>query len=126
MSCDMPPELRSYLEGVLDDALAQTGITINHQNTRQRVLWKLLKELDTFVFLRIRAALPPSELTQLNALLEQGVTEEELQAITTRAIPNLQAFAQGILVDFRAQYVKPSEQITRSAHGSTPSVGSPG
>jgi hypothetical protein len=115
-SDNMPPELRSYLEGILDDASAQTGITINHQNTRERVLWKLLKELDTFVFLRIRAALPPSELTQFHALLEQGVTEEDLQAITTRSIPNLQAFAQGILVDFRARYVKPSEQITRSVH----------
>jgi len=126
MYCDMPPELRSYLEGVLDDALAQTGITINHQNTRQRVLWKLLKELDTFIFLRIRASLPPSELTKFHALLERGVTEEELQAITTRCIPNVQAFAHGILMDFRAQYVKPSEQSTRSTHGSAPSVASPG
>ncbi len=102
MSCDMPPELRSYLEGVLDDALAQIGMTIHNQHTRQRVLWKLLKELDSCVFLRVRAALPPSELT--------------------RSIPNVQAFAQEIFADFRAHYVTPSEQITRSA----PSVGSPG
>jgi len=85
-------------------------MTIRNPKTRERVLWKLLKELDAFVFLRIRAALPPSELTQFNALLEQGVTEEELQAITTRCIPNLQAFAHGILVDFRAQYVKPGKK----------------
>ncbi len=117
MYCDnIPPELRSYLEGILDDASAQSGITINHQNTRERVLWKLLKELDTFVLLRICAALPPSELTQLNALIERGVTEEELQVITTGSIPNLQAFAHGILMDFRAQYVKPGEQSIRSAH----------
>ncbi len=126
MSCDMPPELRSYLDGVLDDALAQIGMTIHNQHTRQRVLWKLLKALDSFVFLRIRAALPPAELTRLNALLERGVTEEELQAITTRSIPNVQAFAQEIFVDFRAHYVTPGEQITRSTHGSAPSVGSPG
>jgi hypothetical protein len=125
MYCDMLPELRAYLEGVLDDILAQAGMTMGNQKTREKVLWMLLKELDSFVFLRIRAALPPSELTRLNALLEQGVTEEELQAITTRSIPNVQAFAQGIFVDFRAHYVTPNEQITRSTHGSTPSVGSP-
>ncbi len=110
MYCDMLPELRAYLEGVLDDILAQAGMTMGNQKTREKVLWMLLKELDTFVFLRIRAALPLPERAQFNVLLEQGVTEEELQAVATRCIPNLPAFAESIFVDFRADYVKPSKK----------------
>jgi|GEM_PF-1665257 len=103
--CDMLPELRCYLEGILDEALAHAGMTIRDTQLREHVLCTLLKELDAIIFFRMCAALPPSQRTRFFSLVEQGVSEEDLQALTTRALPNLQAFAQGIFVDFRERYL---------------------
>src|SRR6266700_1516941 len=65
------PELRPYLERLLDDALAQTDMTIRQQATREHMLCLLQKELVRFIFIQLMAALPLGARRQFTSLLDQ-------------------------------------------------------
>ncbi len=43
MRCDMLPELRPYLEGILDEVLAQSEMTISNEQMRENVLCQLTR-----------------------------------------------------------------------------------
>ena len=103
------PELRPYLEHLLNDALAQTDMTIRQQATREHVLCLLQKELVRFIFTQLMAALPLHARYQFTSLLEQGASLETLQAFTTRYITNVPAFVVQVFQEFRARFI-PSEQ----------------
>lgn len=103
------PELRPYLEHLLNDALAQADMTIRQQATREHVLCLLQKELVRFIFTQLMAALPQHARCQFTSLLEQGASLETLQAFTMRYISNIPAFVVQVFQEFRARFI-PSEQ----------------
>jgi len=105
MSTILLPELRPYLERLLEDALAQTDMTIRREATRERMLRLLQKELIHFIFVELMEMLPPHARSQFAALLEQGASEEELAAITSRHIDDIPAFVVHIFEQFRARFV---------------------
>jgi hypothetical protein len=111
MSCEMLPELRPYLEGILDEALEQRGMMLRNEKRRERVLCRLYKQFEAFLFSRLSASLPPSAREQFTCLLEQGASEEALQAFTTHHIHNIPVLVQQIFVEFREQYVKPKAYL---------------
>ena len=103
------PELRPYLERLLDDALAQTDMTIRQRATREHMLCLLQKELVHFIFIQLMATLPLGARCQFTSLLEQGASLETLQVFTMRHITNIPAFVVQVFQEFRARFI-PSEQ----------------
>jgi hypothetical protein len=103
------PELRPYLERLLNDALAETEMTIRQHATREHMLCLLQKELVHFIFMQLMGALPLGARPQFTSLLEQGASLETLQAFTTRHIANIPAFVVQVFQEFRARFI-PSEQ----------------
>ena len=74
------PELRPYLERLLNDALAETEMTIRQHATREHMLCLLQKELVHFIFMQLMGALPLGARSQFTSLLEQGVAVALLAA----------------------------------------------
>ena len=105
------PELRSYLEQLLDEALARSEMTIDHRATRERMLGQLQDELIEFIFTRLMAAFPPFERGQFAALLEQEAPDELLQAFTQRHIGDIPTFVRHVFVEFRAQFLHESKEL---------------
>jgi hypothetical protein len=99
------PELRFYLEQLLDDILEYTGITIEQQTTREGLLGQLQDELVEFLFKRLMATLPPFERGQFTALLEQGSSNDILQIFTERHIRDIPTFVARVFLEFRAQFL---------------------
>ena len=99
------PELRSYLEQLLDDALARTNITITRAATREGMLCQLQEELIRFIFTRLITAFSSFARGQFVALLEGGASNEVLQGFTERHISDIPAFVTQVFLDFRAQFV---------------------
>ena len=99
------PELRSYLEQLLDDALARTDITIGRLTTREGMLGLLQEDLFHFIFTRLMAAFSPSARGQFIVLLEEGASNETLQGFTERHISDIPAFVTQVFLDFRAQFL---------------------
>lgn len=111
MSDDMLPELRPYLEHLLDDALAYSGLLIHNEKRRERLLCLLHRQFEAFVFIRLLTALTPFERNQFAFMLEKGVSDEELKTFARQHLPNIPLLVQQIFQDFRAQYVKPEKQF---------------
>jgi len=109
MSTTLLPELRPYLERLLEDALAQTDMTIREQTTREQMLSLLQKELVRFIFIQLMASLPPHARHQFGCLLEQGASEEALATITKRYIDDIPAFVVQVFQQFRARFVLSEE-----------------
>jgi hypothetical protein len=105
MTTMLLPELRLYLEQLLDDALARTDITINQMVTREGILCQLQEELFHFIFTSLMAAFPPFARGQFVVLLEEGASNEVLQDFTERHISNIPGFVTQIFLDFRTQFV---------------------
>jgi methylase of polypeptide subunit release factors len=105
------PELRPFLEGLLEDTLAQADMTIHHHDTRERMLRMLQKELVSFIFIELMEALPAQARNEFAFLLEQGASEEALAAITTRHIDDIPAFVVNVFEHFRERFV-PSKETT--------------
>lgn len=111
MPAEMPLELRSYLEHIVDDMSERAGMTMLNQKLRERLLSRLYTQLETYILFRIGAALPPPEREQFTSLLEQGESNEALQAFTVQHIPNIPEFVQQLLADFREESVKSGRSL---------------
>ncbi len=109
MSDEMLPELRPYLEHLLDEALAYSGLLIRNEKRRERLLYQLHKQFETFVFVRLLAALSPYERNQFASMLEMGAMDEDLKIFARQHIQNIPGLVQQIFRDFRAQYVRPGK-----------------
>lgn len=110
MSDDMLPELRPYLEHLLDEALSYSGLLLRNEKRRERLLSKLHKQFETFVFVRLLAALSPAERSQFALMLEKGAVDEELKTFARQHINNIPGLVRQIFQDFRAQYVRPEQK----------------
>ena len=98
------PELRLYLEQLLDDMLERTGITINQVVTREGILCQLQDELIRFIFTRLMASFSAFTRGQFMVLLEEGASNEVLQSFTERHISDIPEFVTQVFQEFRAQF----------------------
>ncbi len=109
MFTSLLPELRPYLERLLDDTLAQTDMTVRHEATREHILCMLQKELVHFIFVQLMAALPPNARGQFASLLEQEASEEMLATFTSHYIADIPAFVIQVFQQFRSRFVPSTE-----------------
>lgn len=113
------PELRSYLEQLLDEALARAEMRMDQGTTRERVLGQLQDELIQFIFTRLMATLPPFARRQFVALLEQDAPDELLQALTERHLVDIPTFVTQAFVEFRAEFLHESKELPQQVYVAT-------
>lgn len=106
------PELRSYLEQLLDDLLARTGMTIGKQSTREGILGQLQDELVHFFFMRLVDTLPTFQRGQFTALLEKEAPDEILETFAECYISNIPLFVTQVLLEFRAQFLHEKKKLS--------------
>ncbi len=113
MSEDILPELRPYLEGILDEALARGGMTMCNARRREHVIRWLHKQFEHFMIYRLLMAMPLAARQHFAFLIEHNATDEELKAFARRYIHDIPVLVQQVFVDFRLQFLK-SGQIYRT------------
>lgn len=107
MSASILPELRPYLEHLLDDALAEGGITVNNPLRRERMLSQLHKQFERFLLYQLLLALPSVPRHHFASLIELNVSDEELKDFIMRHLYDVPGFIQQVFADFPKRYLKP-------------------
>lgn len=105
MRTTMLPEIRPYLEHLLDEICLQAGMRVHNPQTREKLLSYLHDQLQTFAYPRLKAALPPAARHQFTFLLEQHASMGTLLIFTRRHLANLPDVVPAIFDDFRAHYL---------------------
>ena len=67
----------------------------------------LLNELNQMINIHMVAILPDSDQRELDILLKNKVSDEELDKFFSEKIPNLTAELASVLIDFRTAYLLP-------------------
>ena len=105
MSKSILPELRSYLERVLDEELASAGMTVRDPQRRERLLCRLQEQFERFVLYRLMLALPAVPRQQFASLLEHEASDEDLIAFARRHLFDIPDFVHQVFKEFRQQRV---------------------
>lgn len=106
MSNDILPELRPYLEGILDETLASGGMTMRDTRRREHIIFLLHKEFERFMIYRLLMAMPLAARQRFAFLIEQDASDEELKVFARRHIHDIPALVGQVFVDFRQRFVK--------------------
>lgn len=106
MSKSVLPELRSYLERVLDEELASAGMIVRNSQRRERLLCRLQEQFESFVLYRLMLTLPTVPRQQFASLLEHNASDEDLKAFARRHLFDIPGFVQQVFAEFRQQRVK--------------------
>lgn len=109
MSEDILPELRPYLEDILDEALAHRGMTMCNVHRRERIIHWLHRQFEHFMVYRLLMAMPASARRRFAYLIEQNASDEILKVFARRHIRDIPALVQQTFVDFRLRFVKPGQ-----------------
>jgi hypothetical protein len=110
VSNDILPELRPYLESILDEALARRGMTMHNAHRRERVISWLHKQFEHFMMYRLLMAMPLAARQHFAFLIEQNASDEELKAFARRHIQDIPVLVGQVFVDFRQRFVQPVQK----------------
>lgn len=105
MSNSILPELRSYLEHVLDEELASAGIIVRDPQKREYLLCQLQEQFERFVLYRLMLALPAVPRQQFASLIEHNASDEDLKTFARRHLSDIPDFVHQVLSEFRKQRV---------------------
>lgn len=106
MSGDILPELRPYLEDILDEALAQGGMTMHNAHRRECVISWLHKQFEHFMVYRLLTAMPLAARRHFAFLIEQNASDEELKVFVRHHIHDIPELVRQVFVDFRQRFVE--------------------
>ena len=105
MSNSILPELRPYLERILDEELASAGMIERNPRRRELLLCRLQEQFERFMLYRLMLALPAVPRQQLASLIEYNASDEDLIAFARRHLFDIPDFVQQVFSDFRKQRV---------------------
>lgn len=100
-SLQIPPEIRTFLEGILTDA----NLTSVDQEMRDELVKELFARLDAFVTEKLVAQLPEDQLDPFMKMADEGKSKEETQAFLSKHIPNAPEFFAKTFAEFRDLYL---------------------
>lgn len=101
LSAEIPPEARSFLEGILDDAKT---LTLD-DSMREEMIKELFARLDSFLTSRIVENMPPEAMDEFMKLVEEKKSQSEVEHFVEDRMPNAgEVFAQAFS-DFRDMYL---------------------
>ncbi len=97
----IPPEVRVFLEGILQDA----GMTIPDEITREEMIKELFVRLDHYITSVIIENLPPEHLDAFMKLNEEKKPMSEIQKFLLDKMPDTQEIFTRAFADFRDLYL---------------------
>ena len=106
MSDEILPELRPYMEDILDEALAHGGMTMHNARRRECVICWLHKQFEHFMIYRLLTAMSLAARRHFAFLIEQNASDEELKVFVRCHIHDIPALVRQVFVDFRQRFVK--------------------
>jgi len=114
----IPAEVRSFLEGILQDANMQSL----DDAMRQEMISELFARLDSYMTSVIIDNLPPEHLEEFTKMNEEKKSREEIEAFLKEKVPNVQEILTKAFMDFREMYLT-NVAVSRNAPESTPAGG---
>jgi len=110
----IPQEIRSFLEGLINDA----GIMTLDDSEREELITELFARLDSFITATIIDSLPQDKVDEFIKMSESARPQAELQAYLNEHVPNSQEVFQNAFVQFRTMYLG-NVNTSRQLHPST-------
>lgn len=97
----IPPEVHTFLEGLLQDA----GMTTLDEITREEMVKELFVRLDHYITTVIIDKLPPEHLDAFMKLNEEKKPMSEIQKFLLDKMPDAKEVFAGAFADFRDLYL---------------------
>ncbi len=97
----MPPEIRSFLEGILTDA----NITTADEQTKEEMLKELFARFDNFMTSSIVENLKEEDMDEFIKMGDEKKPREEIEKFITEKIPNAQDVFSQAMMEFRDAYI---------------------
>lgn len=107
---EIPPEVRSFLEGLLADA----NMTTLDDSMREEMVNELFARLDSYMTSVIVEKMPPEYLDEFIKINEEKKPREEIEAFLKAKMPNAQDVLTRAFMDFREMYLS-NVTIARNA-----------
>lgn len=107
---EIPPEVRSFLEGILQDA----NMTTLDDAMREEMINELFARLDSYMTSVIVDKMPPEHLDEFIKMNEEKKPREEIEAFIRGKMPNAQDVLTRAFMDFREMYLS-NMSIARNA-----------
>ncbi len=98
----IPPEVRTYLENILQDAGMTTALD---NQMKEDMMIELYKQLDNYLASVVIDKMPPEYVEEFIKLNEQVATKEQAEAFIKQKLPNAQQVLAEAFVHFRDMYV---------------------
>lgn len=114
----IPAEVRSFLEGLLQDANMQSL----DDAMREEMISELFARLDSYMTSVIIDNLPPEHLEEFTKMSEEKKSREEIEAFLKEKVPNVQEILTKAFMDFREMYLT-NAAVSRNAPENTPAGG---
>lgn len=97
----IPPEIRTFLEGLLQDA----GMTTLDDQMREEMIKELYARLDSFITSVIMENLPPEKLEEFTKMAEEKKTRQEMEEFLKAHVPNAAEVMAQAFIEFRNLYL---------------------
>lgn len=111
----MPPEVRTFLEGILQDA----NMTTADDEMREEMLKELFARFDNYMTSSIVENLKEEDMEEFIKMGDEGRTREEIEKFISEKIPNAQEVFSQAMMDFRNLYLG-NVAVKRDAPVDTP------
>lgn len=110
----IPPEIRSFLEGLLEDA----GVKAEGE-MKEEMLRELFQRLDTYIITSIVEKLPPENLDEFIKMNEEKRSKEEIEQFVKAHVPSASEFFADTFLKFRQLYLggEKTSPVDRPAQG---------
>lgn len=111
-SQDIPADIRSFLEGILQDA----NMTSLDSGMHEEMIKELYARLDSFLTATLIRNLPPENLEEFTKMNEQQKSRGEVEQYLKDHLPNAQEVLTQAFMEFRDLYLG-NTTVARSAPG---------
>ena len=98
----IPPEVRSFLEGILKDA----NMTTLDESMREEMINELFARLDAYMASVIVDNLPAENLEEFTKMNEDKKSQAEIEEYLKPKVPNAQEILTKAFMDFRDMYLR--------------------
>ncbi len=100
METQIPQEVRSFLEGLLQDA----GMTFTDNEMKEEMIKELYARLDNYIASVVVDYLPPEHFETFIKMNDEKKSKQEIENFLKEKLPDAQNVFAKAFADFRAMY----------------------
>lgn len=112
----MPPEVRTFLEGILQDA----NMTSSDEQMHEEMLKELFARFDNYMTSSIVENLKEEDMEEFIKMGNDKRPKEEVEKFITEKIPNAQDVFSQAMMDFRDMYLGGVVEARNASEQSSP------